>query len=89
MNWLQQALTGADNATIAIGRLLGAVIALVLLIALPVAAAVTLICGLVGVGVWRDLFEALGLYVPLVVTAIAGLIWGTAKTEPAAGGGGA
>jgi hypothetical protein len=38
MAWLKQTLTGADNETLAIGRVLGMAIAAVLLIALPVAA---------------------------------------------------
>ena len=86
MNWLKQALTGADNSTIAIGRLIGFVIALVLLIALPVAATATLIKGGVPVSIWRELFEALGIYVPLVTAAITGLIRVTNATEPKPGG---
>lgn len=82
MAWLKQTLTGADNETLAIGRVLGMVIAAVLLIGLPVAAAATVVSGRVPVDVWARLFDALGIYVPLVITATAALIWGTNPTEP-------
>jgi len=82
MGWLKQALTGADNQTLAIGRLIGATLALVLLLAFPLVAVATVIAGKCDVAVWRQLFEALGIYVPLVVGAITGLVWGTNPTEP-------
>jgi len=82
MGWLKQALTGADNQTIAIGRLIGFWIALVLLIGLPVTAAATIIAGIVKVETWATFMTALQVYVPLVVAAIGGLVWGTNSTEP-------
>jgi len=82
MGWLKQALTGADNQTVAIGRLIGFAIALVLLIGLPVTAAATIILGMVKVDTWAALMTALQIYVPLVVGAVGGLIWGTNSTEP-------
>jgi hypothetical protein len=82
MGWLNQALTGADNRTVAIGRLIGFAIALVLLIGLPVTAAATIILGIVKVDAWAAFMNALQIYVPLVVGAIGGLIWGTNSTEP-------
>ncbi len=82
MGWMTQMLTGADNRTIAIGRVLGLVIAFVLLLVFPVLAAATVLAGACAVATWRELFEALGIYVPLVVGAITALIWGTNPTEP-------
>jgi hypothetical protein len=82
MNWLKQALTGADNQTVAIGRLVGLAVAVALLIVLPLTAAATVIRGTVPVEAWQTLLGALGIYVPLVVAAIGGLIWGTNSTEP-------
>jgi hypothetical protein len=82
MGWLNQALTGADNETVAIGRLIGFAIALVLLIGLPVTASATIILGVVKVETWAAFMTALQLYVPLVVGAVGGLIWGTNSTEP-------
>jgi len=82
MGWMMQALTGADNRTVAIGRLIGFAIALVLLIGLPITAAATIIAGLVKVEVWAAFMAALQVYTPLVVAAIGGLVWGTSSTEP-------
>ncbi|WP_353229672.1 hypothetical protein [Novosphingobium sp.] len=82
MTWLKQALTGADNETVAIGRLIGMAIAIVLLILLPVAAAATVVTKTASVDTWATLLAALQVYVPLIVAAIGGLIWGTNGTEP-------
>jgi hypothetical protein len=82
MNWLKQALTGPDNQTVAIGRLIGMAIAVVLLIILPVVATATTVADVVPVDRWAALLTALQLYVPLVVGAIGGLVWGTNGTEP-------
>lgn len=89
MGWLNDALTGPDNRTVAIGRLIGLAIACVLLIALPVVASATIIAGLVPVTTWAALMAALQLYVPMIVGAIGGLIWGTNATEPKAAAKGA
>jgi hypothetical protein len=89
MDWLKQALTGADNQTVAIGRLIGFSIALVLLIGLPVTAAATIILGMVNVDTWAALMTALQIYVPLLIGAVGGLIWGTNGTEPRPRPGGA
>lgn len=82
MGWLKDTLTGSDNQTIAIGRILGVVIAGILLVAFPVTAVATVLAGTCDIDTWRQLFEALGIYVPLVVGAITALIWGTNPTEP-------
>jgi hypothetical protein len=81
-DWLKDALTGPDNQTVAIGRLLGAAMAVVLVLAIPVTAVASVISGQCDVDSWRELFGSLGLYVPLVIGAITGLIWGTNPTEP-------
>lgn len=82
MGWVKQALTGADNRTVAIGRLIVLAIALVLLIGLPVTAAATIIAGMVKVETWATFMAALQVYTPLIVAAIGGLVWGTNSTEP-------
>ncbi len=82
MGWLRQALSGPDNCTIAIGRLIGMAIAIVLLIGVPVAAAATIITGKVLVVTWTTFFPVLGGYVIMVTGAIGALIWGTNGTEP-------
>ena len=82
MNFLQQALTGADNKTVAIGRLISMAIAVALLKGLPAAAAGSIIVRKVPVADWQALFLALSAYVPAVVGGIVALIRMTASTEP-------
>jgi hypothetical protein len=82
MKWLKQALTGADNQTVAIGRLVGFMIAVVLLTGLPILAAATIIRKDVPVDDWGTFFQTLALYVVPVSASIGGLIWGTNGTEP-------
>ena len=87
-NWLRQALTGADNQTIAIGRLIGFAIAVVLLIGLPITAAAAIALapdareGHDRATTWAVLFQALEIFVPAMAVAIGGLIYGTHTTEP-------
>lgn len=89
-NWLRQALTGADNRTIAIGRLIGFAIAIVLLLVLPIWAAWAIDLAKDAEarrdqsGSWHELFEALGIYVPLVTGSITAIIRITNSTEPTA-----
>jgi len=64
MNWLKQALTGADNQTVAIGRLVGMAVAIALLIVLPLTAAATVIHGAVPVEAWQTLLSAGHLCAP-------------------------
>jgi hypothetical protein len=85
MEWLKDTLTGADNQTVAIGRLLGSLIAIILLVVFPIAAAASVLAGRCDIQIWQQLFAALGLYVPLVAGAITALIWGTNTTEPKPG----
>jgi len=82
MIWLKQALTGPDNQTVAIGRLIGFAVGFVLLIVLPLVAATTTVFNCVPVERWAALLTALQFYVPLIVGGITTLIWGTNHTEP-------
>ena len=82
MGWINQALTGPDNETVAIGRLIGFIIAIVLLVGLPITATATIIAGVVKVDTWSSFMSALQVYVPLIVAAIGGIVWGTNSTEP-------
>lgn len=82
MGWLKQALTGADNSTVAIGRLISMMITMTLLMTLPLVAVATIYSKSMTVDQWRELLEALGIYVPLVVGAMTALIRITNPTEP-------
>lgn len=82
MGWLKEAITGPDNQTVAIGRLIGMVIALVLILVFPTLAVITTMFGLVKVETWSGLFFILQTYVPLIVASVGFLVWGTNGTEP-------
>lgn len=82
MGWLKQTLTGADNQTFAIGRVLGALGFLVLIVAVPIVVVWATYRKEVPVLDWQNLLASLGIYVPLIIAAIGGLIWGTNFTEP-------
>ena len=88
MGWLKQSLTGPDNRTVAIGRVISYAITVVLLLCIPVTAVATVIIAMVKVDDWRQLLEALGIYVPLIVGAITALIRITNPTEPPPDNGG-
>jgi hypothetical protein len=75
-------MTGADNQTIAIGRVLGIVVATLFLVGLPLAAVATIGLGWVAVDAWQVIFRELTTYEPAVTLSIAGLIGLTAFSEP-------
>ncbi|WP_420382027.1 hypothetical protein [Novosphingobium sp.] len=82
MGWLKEAITGPDNQTVAIGRLIGMAIAVVLILVLPVMAVITTALDLVNVEIWTSLFFMLQTYIPLIVASVGFLVWGTNGTEP-------
>ena len=81
MNWLKQALTGADNSTIAIGRLMGALLfaLLICVVAYVVWAVGT---ARAPAAEWVALLGPLGLFVLTIIGSITGLIRVTSTTEP-------
>ena len=80
--WLRALLSGADNETPAIGRVLGVVLFINLLLILPAVVAAALWGRRVEPRVWFEFLSALGGYVPLAGATVAGIIGGTAFTEP-------
>jgi len=82
MGWLKEAITGPDNQTVAIGRLIGVAIAVVLILVFPTLAVITTTLGLVTVETWSGLFFILQTYIPLIVASVGFLVWGTNGTEP-------
>lgn len=75
-------LSGADNESLAIGRVLGGLLFLNLLICLPVTIALALWFKSVDSTAWFAFLTALAVYVPAMVLSVGGLIAGTAFTEP-------
>lgn len=81
----QGLLSGKDNQTPAIGRVLAAVVILNLAIVLP-GVAVGWMLHQAGLSMddWKGLFLTLTAYVPAILAASTGLVRLTAPTEPGA-----
>lgn len=82
MSWLQSLLTGRDNETIAIGRVLGLIVFAVFLIAVPIGALALLVIDKLTAEEWTAVTTSLQVYVPAICLAVAGLIGLTANAEP-------
>ena len=81
-NWLNQILTGANNQTLAIGRVLGIIMAIVFLFILPSIAVVAIALKWMTADDWHMIFRELTTYEPAVAISIAGMIGLTAFSEP-------
>jgi len=86
MNWLKQILTGSDNSTFAIGRVMGLIVFSVFIVAVPCAAVLTLAKGLIAGDDWSKVFGSLQVYIPAILLSVGGLIGLTAPSEPKGGG---
>jgi hypothetical protein len=82
--WWVLLLSGADNRTPAIGRVLGAVVCVHLLVVLPAVIVGALVAQKAAWATWAALLAALTAYAPALIAAIAGLIRWTNPTEPGA-----
>jgi uncharacterized membrane protein len=82
MGWLREVITGPDNQTVAIGRLIGMAVAVVLILVFPTLAVITAALGLVKIETWSGLLFILQTYIPLIVASVGFLVWGTNGTEP-------
>ncbi len=80
--WLTQLLSGTDNRTPAIGRVLALIVVAVFLIAAPSAALGAQLAKGFDLTAWLALFGAFATYVPTIAMSAGGLIAGTHFTEP-------
>ena len=83
--WWTRLMSGADNSTPAIGRVLGAVLFLNLLCVLPAVIVGVMVLQKAAWETWRSLLMALTGYAPSMVGSITLLIRATNATEPATG----
>lgn len=81
-SFLTLLMSGADNQTPAIGRYLGAILFLLLLVMLPTVLIGVLLLRKVDWATWKDLLAALPLYVGAIVGAVISLVSLTNHTEP-------
>lgn len=84
MTWLRDILTGPNNETLAIGRVLGILLFFGVLLFFPTLITAVLILQHVKPEVWFAYMDKLVPFVPAMILAIWGLIRGTNSTEPKA-----
>jgi ABC-type transport system involved in multi-copper enzyme maturation permease subunit len=82
MTWWRHIITGPDNATVSIGRVLGLIVFALFVIVVPVAAMLSLIKGWVPASEWGLLFDKLTVYLPALLLSIAGMVGFTAPSDP-------
>lgn len=82
MIWWKNIITGRDNSTVSIGRLMGIIVFGLFVIALPVVAIVTVRAGKVPASEWQTVLAAMQVYVPAIVLSVGGLIGLTNNSEP-------
>jgi hypothetical protein len=83
MKFFNDILTGPDNATLAIGRVLGALLFINLILVFPLFVGALLFLQKVEATVWFSYMDKLMVYVPAMVLSAWGLIRGTASVEMA------
>lgn len=82
MHLLKDLLTGRDNETLAIGRVLGLIVFGVFLIGVPIGALALLVLDKLTAEEWTAVTASLQVYVPAICLAVAGMIGMTANAEP-------
>jgi len=82
MNWFRDIVTGKDNQTVAVGRVMGLIVFGLFIVALPCAAVLTLAKGLVNGDDWTKIMGSLQVYVPAILLSVGGLIGLTMGSEP-------
>lgn len=79
---IKQTLTGADNSTLAIGRVMGAVLFILFLIALPAVSIYTIHDKSIASSDWEMVYKTIPNYVLMLCAGIASLIGFTHFAEP-------
>ena len=81
-SWLKILLSGPDNTSPAIGRVLGALVAIVIALASPTWILFHLISVRADASVLFQFLSTVGPFEVLIIGAITALIFGTSPTEP-------
>jgi hypothetical protein len=82
VTWWRHVITGQDNTTVSIGRVMGLIVFALFAVLLPLAAIISLIKSWVPASEWGLLFDKLPTYLLAVCAAVASLIGLTGFTEP-------
>lgn len=82
MTWFKNLITAKDNETVAIGRVLGLIVFVLFILALPIVAIITVRAGKVPAAEWETVLNSLQVYVPAILLSIGGLVGLTSPSEP-------
>ena len=82
MTWFKNLITAKDNETVAIGRVLGLIVFVLFILALPIVAIITVRAGNVPAAEWETILNSLQVYVPAILLSIGGLVGLTSPSEP-------
>jgi ABC-type transport system involved in multi-copper enzyme maturation permease subunit len=80
--WWRHIITGPDNTTVSIGRVLGLIVFALFVVGLPIASMITTFKGVVPTAEWGVLYDKLTVYLPAVLLSIAGMVGFTVSSEP-------
>ena len=80
--WWRQIITGPDNCTVSIGRILGLIVFTLFVIGMPSVAIITVWRGIISASDWSSLFDKLQVYVPALILSVGGLIGLTSGSDP-------
>jgi len=79
--WIKDLLTGSDNRTLAIGRFMGVVL-LVMIVMVPVVEVGTVLYKELEIHQWGEMLDQWQVFMPIMIGSAVGVIAGTAFTEP-------
>jgi hypothetical protein len=82
VTWWQNIITGPDNVTVSIGRVMGIVVFAVFILAVPIFAIVSLKTGVITATDWGLIFDKLQVYLPAIILSVGGLIGLTYTSDP-------
>jgi hypothetical protein len=81
-SFIKNILTGSDNHTFAIGRVLAFILFIMAIVLIVPAELITVKYNWFTIAEWGDMLNQWRDYIPVVSLAIWGLIYGTSFTEP-------
>ena len=82
MSWWRNIITGPDNTTVSIGRVLGIIVFILFVMIVPSLAVITVLKGIVGATDWTAILASMQVYIPAVILSVGGLIGLTAPSDP-------
>lgn len=80
--WMRNIITGPDNETVALGRVMGIIVFVLFIIALPLVSVIVIAKGVTPASEWGVVYDKLPTYLSMILLSIGGLVGLTAFGEP-------